>query len=153
MALSLFTYEHTSLARPANDPGRLALGQYPTPIWVAEHLVERYFPDLDNNDCVLEPTCGPGHFLQTIPVQVPAFGIEIDPTLTELARRRTGREIICGDALTIDPAIRPTVLVGNPPFQSEFIDRLLERAHEWLPAGGRAGFILPAYGDYCLAAP
>lgn len=36
-------------------------------------------------------------------------------------------------------------MVGNPPFQSEFIDRLLERAHEWLPAGGRAGFILPAY--------
>jgi len=41
--------------------------------------------------------------------------------------------------------VQPTAIVGNPPFNAEFIDALLARAHRWLPEGGRMGLILPAY--------
>lgn len=121
------------------------LGQYPTPCWVAEALVERHFPDLDEQDLVLDPTAGPGHFLQAIPAHVPALGIEIDPALAARARARSGRRILEGDAATVQMDLTPTAILGNPPFRADFISRLLDRAHAWLPQGGRAGLILPAY--------
>lgn len=122
-----------------------ALGQYPTPVWVAEALIERHFPDLDRGDLVLEPTCGPGHFLQAIPRHVPAFGVELDEEYAEIARRRTGRQIIAGDFLRVQLDVRPTAIIGNPPFKGEIITAMLDRCHELLPEGGRAGFILPAF--------
>lgn len=121
------------------------LGQYPTPVWVAEALVEQYFSDLGAGDLVLEPSCGPGSFLEAIPATVPALGVEIDPELAETARRNTGREVITGDFTHVGLAIRPTAVIGNPPFRTRIIDRFLERAHGMLPEGGRVGFVLPAY--------
>ena len=121
------------------------LGQYPTPVWLAEAVVERYFSDLNASDCVLEPTCGEGHFLQAIPAHVAAYGVEIDPAKAAEARVRTGRQVITGDILTVPLDIMPTAIIGNPPFDSVLIQQLLARAHELLPDGGRCGLLLPAY--------
>lgn len=121
------------------------LGQYPTPLWVAEALMERHFGDLDGRDSVLEPACGDGAFLRVVPRGTPALGIEIDPVMAELARRRSGREVITGDFTTVPLTFRPTVIVGNPPFKLGVIDRFLDRCFELLPEGGRAGFVLPTY--------
>jgi hypothetical protein len=121
------------------------LCQFPTPFWVADALVERHFPDLDMGDVVFEPTCGYGSFLQAIPSFTPAYGFDIDPLMVERATKITGRTIIEGDFLTMPIDISPTVIIGNPPFRGEFIDRMLRRCHQLLPDGGRAGFILPAY--------
>ena len=54
-----------------------ALDQYPTPAWVAECLVREHFADLSAVDVVVDPTCGPGRFLQAVPSHVSAFGVEI----------------------------------------------------------------------------
>lgn len=120
-------------------------GQYPTPVWVAEALVERHFGNLDRHDSVIEPSCGPGAFLQAIPAHVPAIGVELDPALAIAAYNRTGREIITGDFCTAAIDIQPTAIIGNPPFNVELIERFMDRAHDLLPEGGRMGFILPTY--------
>jgi hypothetical protein len=121
------------------------LGQYPTPVWVAEALVERHFSRLDRSDLVLEPACGPGAFLGAIPDGVPAVGVEIDAQVARIARAATGRRVITGDFRTVALECSPTVIVGNPPFDLKVIDGFLTRAWQILPEGGRVGFILPAY--------
>ena len=121
------------------------LGQYPTPVWVAEALIERHFGALNSSDHVLEPACGPGGFLQAIPAFVPATGIEIDGAVARRARENTGRPVIEGDFSAVTLDFQPTAIIGNPPFNMKLIDRFLDRAHDLLPEGGRVGFILPCY--------
>lgn len=125
--------------------GSEALCQYMTPLWLAEALVSRHFPQLDGRDIVLEPSCGMGAFLKAVPAWVPAIGVEIDDQLAAIAREETGRAIITGDFLTVDLGVRPTAIIGNPPFRVDLIGRFLTRAHQLLPEGARAGFLLPAY--------
>lgn len=141
MTLDLFG--RTALPERAQESK--ALGCYQTPSWAAEAIVERYFGDLTAADRVLEPSCGEGHFLDAIPAEVPAVGIELDAQRAAIARRRTGREVIVGDVLRVEISVTPTVIIGNPPFTSELIDGLLERAYRWLPEDGRCGLLLPAF--------
>jgi site-specific DNA-methyltransferase (adenine-specific) len=129
---------------PDMSPQKL-LGQYPTPVWVAEALVERHFSNLDQSDCVYEPSCGPGAFLAAIPRKIPAFGVEIDAAIAEEARRNTGRPVITGDFRTVTLDCQPTAIIGNPPFNLKLVDGFLDRAHSLLPEGGRVGFILPTF--------
>lgn len=124
---------------------RMALGQFPTPGWVAEALYGRHFAHLGCGDVVWEPTCGPGAFLSVIPPEVVAFGTELDPALARVAAELTGRVVLQGDFDQVALPAEPTVIIGNPPFQLGLIDRLLRRAHVVLPSGGKAGFLLPAY--------
>lgn len=121
------------------------LCQHFTPLWVAEALVERHFGDLDGTDLVLEPTCGRGAFLRALPADVPAFGVEIDPAVAEVARRESGRRVITGDFRAVQINVQPTAIIGNPPFVADLFDAVLDRAHALLPQGARAGFILPTY--------
>jgi hypothetical protein len=121
------------------------LGQFPTPVWFAEAIVARYFPALDRGDLVLEPSCGAGAFLHALPAHVPAVGIEWDAGLADQARRETGRRVITGDFRHCILDVQPTAIIGNPPFKVELIEGFIARAHELLPAGGRVGFVLPAY--------
>lgn len=122
-----------------------ALGQYPTPQWAAEALVERYFSDLGMYDTVLEPSCGDGRFLHAVPAHVPAIGVEIDPALAIAAHANTGRRIVVGDFRTVEIDVAPTTIIGNPPFNYRTINEFLDRAHQLLPAEGRVGFLLPVY--------
>jgi hypothetical protein len=121
------------------------LDQYPTPAWVAECLVRENLADLDRHDVVCDPTCGPGRFLQAVPHYVQAFGIEIAPNLAQTARDLTGRLVLTGDFFATELPARPTVFLGNPPFQLSLVDRLLDRAHSLLDAEGRVALVLPAY--------
>lgn len=135
---------------PRSDPNDAvdrvrALGQFPTPAWAADALVRTHLPDLGADDVVLEPTCGEGRFLAAIPAHVKAFGVEIDPVLAARARVLTGRQVITGDFLRIDVPARPTVVVGNPPFQTKLIEQILEKVHDLLVTDGRVGLVLPAF--------
>lgn len=123
----------------------VALNQYMTPDWAALELVDRYFGDLTSADQVLEPSCGRGAFLRAIPAHVPAFGVEIDPALAEVATRSSGRAVIVGDFRLVDIRVRPTAIIGNPPFTIRTIEEMLARADALLDEDGRVGFILPAY--------
>lgn len=124
---------------------RDALGQFFTPDWAAELLVERYFGDLTSADRVVEPTCGRGAFLRAIPGEVPALGVEIDERLAREAVRLSGRPVVVGDFRAVDLPWTPTAMVGNPPFSLRTIEGILERAHELLPDDGRVGLIVPCY--------
>lgn len=120
------------------------LGQWFTPAWAAAQLVERYFPDLGPGDLVIEPSCGHGSFLQALPDDVPAIGVELDPIIAAEAAARTGRRVIVGDFRTVElpPA---TAMIGNPPYEVRVIEAFLGRARQLLPEDGRCGFLLPAY--------
>jgi len=122
-----------------------ALGQFPTPAWAAAALVRSHLPDLDRQDFVVEPSCGPGRFLQAIPGHIPVLGVELDTELAEQARLLTGRPVIAGDFLEVELPETPTVIVGNPPFKTALIEAFLERAHDLLVNEGRVCFVLPAF--------
>lgn len=124
---------------------RAELGQYMTPDWAALELVDRYFGNLTSADAVLEPSCGTGAFLRAIADRVPAMGVEIDPVLAAQARRSSGRPVVVGDFRMVDLPMRPTAIIGNPPFQVRTITEFLDRAWSLLPDEGRVGFILPAF--------
>ncbi len=121
------------------------LSQYFTPTWAAELLVARHFGNLRHSDTVLEPACGDGRFLMAIPRAVDAYGVDIDPEAAAAARVNSGREVICADFLQAQLPRRPTVVIGNPPYQADLIDAFLDRCHEQLENGGRVGFLLPVY--------
>jgi hypothetical protein len=72
--------------------------------------------------------------LHAVPIDVPAFGIEIDAELAAVAERDTGRAVIAGDFLrvTMPDDAQVTAIVGNPPFANRTIVRFLERAHALL---------------------
>ena len=121
------------------------LHQWFTPRWVCEAIIERHYQRLDLADVVLEPSCGDGRFLQALPSEINAIGVEIDPALAQAAREATGRTIITGDFLTADIPGPITHVVGNPPFSSDLIHGFLDRAHGLLEDGGSCGLLLPAY--------
>lgn len=121
------------------------LGQYPTPTWAAQAIVNTHLSDLTENDYLVEPSCGPGRFLQAFPDEVRVTGVEIDPELAQMARELTGRHVITGDFTTTELPDRPTVIIGNPPFATKTIEAFLDRAHYLLDRDGRVMFILPAY--------
>lgn len=124
---------------------RLRLGQFMTPAWACELLLEKYYPDLGSAHFVVEPTCGDGAMLGSIPRHVRAIGVEIDPVLAQSARLATGRHVINGDFRHVDLPARPTHFIGNPPFKVALVKQLLERCHQHLPEEGQAGFILPCF--------
>ncbi|WP_312922005.1 class I SAM-dependent methyltransferase [Stutzerimonas nitrititolerans] len=130
---------------PETPSSQVELSQYPTPAWAAAAIVRKNFPNLSANDFVVEPTCGPGRFLQAIPQFVPALGVEIDPKLAQTARELTGRRVITGDFFEVEIEERPTLVLGNPPFETKFIDKLLDRSFELLVDEGRCAMILPCY--------
>jgi hypothetical protein len=126
-------------------PERKALGQFFTPEWVAEALVDRYFGDLTLCDRVVEPSCGDGAFLRAIPAHVPAVGVEIDPRFAADARRSSGRPVVVGDFTVTELPFVPTAVIGNPPFRQRVMQAFIDRAYDVLPDEGRVGFLLPAF--------
>lgn len=125
--------------------GNESLNQYFTPVWAAEQIVEHYYPGLSSKDMVADIGCGDGRFLQAIPDQVPAYGIEIDPNMAHQARVNTGREVFEQNLMEVDFPHKPTLLIGNPPFEMEVVKNVLDQAFEAMEYGGKAGFILPVY--------
>lgn len=123
----------------------MRLGQYMTPDWAAEALVEHYFPSLGAHDLVIEPSCGRGAFLRALPHYVPAIGVEIDPDLAHVAERSTGRRVIVGDFRMVDLPFTATVMIGNPPFSVRTIEEFLDRAWHVLHDEGRIGLLLPCF--------
>lgn len=124
---------------------RKDLGQFFTAEWVAQALVDQYYPGLGMHDRIVEPSCGDGAFLRVLPDHVPAIGVEIDPHFAALARANSGREVLVGDFYEAELPFRPTLLIGNPPFKLAVVQRFLDRAWDLLPRDGEVGFILPAF--------
>jgi hypothetical protein len=134
------------LSSPPSRCGNAALGQYFTPEWAAQELVAKFLPDVGPRDLVIDPGCGRGPFLKSIPPAAAAIGVEIDPVLAQEAEANTGRRVITGDFT--DPELdlpMASAVIGNPPFKVKTIDAFLRRSYKLLPTEGRCAFILPAY--------
>lgn len=136
-------FEARALPSASADSRDLCFFQ--TPTWVCEELISSRYDWLGDDDLVLEPTCGEGRWLNALPEHIPAVGIELNDVRAHSARKNTGRRILGGDALSIELDFTPMAIIGNPPFQARFIDRLLDRAHAWLPSEGSCGLILPVF--------
>lgn len=122
------------------------LSQWMTPAWAAEAIVAHALPDLVTGSTVVEPSCGVGRFLHALPDGVRAIGVEIDPRLARIAADTTGAEVLCGDFRSITlPVERCDAIIGNPPFQLDVFDGMLDRAHDLLDEGGPVVMILPAF--------
>lgn len=129
----------------SNSSKQAELSQYFTPTWAAELLVARHYADLGRGDVVLEPTCGDGRFLMAIPPEVEAYGVELDAEQAAKAAANTGRNVIVGDFTRVELPRKPTVILGNPPYQAGLIDDILDRSFDLLEYEGRVGFLLPVY--------
>lgn len=132
---------------PSPPARNAALHQWFTPAWAAEAILDQEFGWLRTGHRVIEPTCGDGAFLCSIPSDVEAIGVDIDPVQANLARQNSGREVLVGDFLQLDLASigRADAIIGNPPFEAAIIAKMLERSDQILCEGGQVGFILPAY--------
>lgn len=125
--------------------GDASLSQWFTPFWVAEELVDDALRGLGQVN-VVEPSCGTGAFLTAIPKNLPAFGVDIDPSVIPAAIQNSGREVLLGDFRTVDLGKRQAeLIVGNPPFEMDVIEGFLDRAHDILPDDGMIAMVLPAY--------
>ena len=123
------------------------LGQYFTPRWATQRLVEVFAPHATSGNMV-EPTCGDGGFLNAMPAEVNAVGVEIDPVFAEQARKNTGRTIITGDFAKVELPFKDgdvDFIFGNPPYKADVIDPLLHRASRLLGKDGEMALLLPAY--------
>lgn len=125
--------------------GNVLFNQYFTPVWAAELIVNHYYPHLTKDDVVFDIGCGDGRFLSALPDHVKAYGFEIDPSMAQQASMNTGREIIVGDFNEVAFPENPTLLIGNPPFQLDTVNGILNRAWECMDYNQEAGFILPVY--------
>lgn len=128
-----------------NQMGDRKLNQYFTPEWAAIEIVENFFPNLSEQDLVIEPSCGQGAFLKAIPSHVPAIGIEIDKGLAIEASHYSGRPVLNEDFISVQLSQEPSVIIGNPPFNIQIIEAFLKKSQQILLPHGKCGFILPSY--------
>lgn len=131
-------------AKPADrlNPG---LSQYMTPAWASSLIVNKFYPSLSENDFCVEPSCGQGSFLNAIPDNVPAIGIEVDPVLAQEARYLTGRVVHEADVLEFKFDRPVSHMIGNIPFHTKFLSDLLDKAKGEVVAGGTVGLILSCH--------
>ncbi len=124
---------------------QVELGQYFTPAWAAEILAEKTLRDVPAGSVVVDPTCGDGAWLAAIPSHFRRVGYEIDPHVAARAQAIEGVEVICADFLSSPVTCEPQVYIGNPPFQSALIEKVIAKCFETLPRDGLTAMILPAY--------
>lgn len=147
----LLPFENDTQAAWASNVGRHELGQYFTPGWAAEELVQRFIAS-ERPASLIEPSCGDGSFLRSIPREIPACGVEIDPFFAEKARRESGRVVFEGafqsisrDQFASAGIAEPSHYIGNPPFSMVLICEFLETIYRNSGRDATCGFILPAY--------
>lgn len=135
----------------SNDGHDGDLGQYFTPQWAADTLVERFIRE-ESPDSLVEPTCGNGRFLNAVPGHLPACGIEIDPKMAEIARIESGRPVLVQpfEKTTRDDLKRlgidkPNHYIGNLPFSLKLAIRFLDRIYDISDKDATCAFILPSY--------
>lgn len=136
-------YDASEAEEVQYDP---ALSQWMTPAWAAEAICDHALGGLGTGSIVIEPSCGVGRFLSAMPSGVTAIGVEIDARLAAIAGRETGCTIVTGDFRSVElPVDRCDAMIGNPPFQLDVFDGMLDRAHDLLDEGGPVIMILPAF--------
>ena len=100
-----------------------ALGAYQTDVEDC-HGLARLLPFLDRPQVILEPHVGEGNWIRAIETEEARRGVRHQVGAMDLDGRAPGLMLararggfaLTGDFLTTTPAIRPTAILGNPPF-------------------------------------
>lgn len=122
-----------------------SLNQYFTPLWACEQIIAHYYPRLGASDTVFDIGSGDGRFLMSLPADVEAYGFEIDPDLAAAARANSGRNVIEGDFTQVPFPAKPSLFIGNPPYEMGLVNNILDRAFDALDYQQECGFLLPVY--------
>jgi site-specific DNA-methyltransferase (adenine-specific) len=83
--------------------------------------------------------------LGVIPHSIPAYGIELQGELAQIARTRTGRPVRHGSFLEVPIDPDTDTFFGNPPFSLNLIEGLLNRIGKECREGTYLGLILPVF--------
>lgn len=124
------------------------LQYYPTP----EETVERVLGDvyIQEDDAILEPSCGCGRFMDGIRKDVAErglkgvrqLGIEVDAARAEEAKAK-GHKVLIANFLETEPEARFTKVIMNPPFYGKHYAKHIKHAMKFLKEGGTLYSILP----------
>lgn len=99
-------------------------GQWVTPYWVCEAVLEQLAPQLPARPTILDPACGDGRWLIAAARRLPGarlVGYDIDPAAIEaathtLAAAGVSARLVCADSLGEGVREAADAVVGNPPF-------------------------------------
>lgn len=139
------TFETFAAVEPQlSDIETKNLNAYFTPTWAAELLWDRFAAPLKPK-LVCEPSCGTGNMLQAIPEEIEAYGIEIHQDLARVAKTNTNRQVLLGSFLEVPLHPDTDLFFGNPPFNLDLIEGLLDRAARLCKTGTRFAMVLPAF--------
>ncbi len=118
---------------------------FPTPSRWVQYVTELpFFNDIQDGDCVLEPSAGFGALAEGMRQRLAQREVQIDCCeilpINQQVLRNKGFEIVAADFLTYQPQKRYRAIVMNPPFSVEkdrlaYITHIL-RAWELLDDGG-----------------
>lgn len=99
-------------------------GQWVTPYWVCEAVIDRLAADLPAQPTIVDPACGDGRWLIAAARRLPGarlVGYDIDPAAIDAATRTLAAagvtaRLICADSLGERVQEVADAVVGNPPF-------------------------------------
>ena len=95
------------------------LGQYFTPPDLCAQVVRLL--EIGSTDVVGDLTCGSGNFINALPVEANAYGCEVEPGASRIARYLYPEAKISEqDVQYYQPGVYFDVVVGNPPFNFKF---------------------------------
>lgn len=119
------------------------LQYYPTPVDLVDYVLQDVY--FDENELVLEPSCGCGRIMDGIKRRKPStivHGIEFHPIRAEEARQK-GHRVLTANFLETEPTPKYDRVVMNPPFYGTHYAKHIEHAMKFLNDGGVLTAILP----------
>lgn len=115
--------------------GSSIAGFFPTPGPVAERVAE--IANIEAGESVLEPSAGIGSLADVVPRETSLTLVERAPSLCEILRLK-GYTVEQGDFLEADPGQGEfDCVIMNPPFENGQDMDHVQRAFDFLKAGGR----------------
>lgn len=120
----LFLAPGLAWERSRSADQRKRLGQWPTPWWLVQSVLDRVLAQVPRGGVVMDPACGDGRWLAAVGVRRPdarLVGWDLDPDAVAVAQAVCAAagvtvELSCRDALRGDERHLADLVVGNPPF-------------------------------------
>lgn len=144
---SLRRSDFTSYNEYAEAKREFEMGQFFTPHEICRDMVEMLSPQ--TSEMILDMCCGMGNFFNHLPNQHNAHGFDIDSKAVAVARHLYPlADIQQCDIQQFTPQSRYDVIIGNPPFNLKFGNRLsqvfyLDKAYDALAPAGILMLIVP----------
>ena len=140
--------DYSSYNEYAEAKREFEMGQFFTPHEICRDMADMLSPR--PSEMILDMCCGMGNFFNHLPNQRNAHGFDIDPKAVSVARHLyPDAHISQCDIQQFTPENRYDVIIGNPPFNLKFGNRLsqvyyIDKAYEALNPAGILMLIVPS---------